>query len=164
MPNDTTQKRAWLLLMAIGFAGCAGRVEVVGDSADEDTESECVQCDAPRHEIVPDEAESNDEIQAPAEPRPEEATEEAAPLSEAEACEALTSAYMDHALEISCPVTIYTCPNYLRVEQGEACLLYDAESVEQCITLWRATTTCAELATTVCTARAIEGSAPMGCP
>src|SRR5262245_56350523 len=163
MQNDTTPKRPWLWLMAIGLAACAGRVEVVGDSADEDDQSECVGCDEPHHDIAPNDAESE---QKPSETRaPIEApAEDPAPMSEADACEALTNAYMDHALDISCPVTIFTCPDYLRVEQGEACLLYDATSVEQCIALWRETTSCSELATTVCEARAIEGSAPLGCP
>lgn len=152
--------------MAMGMAACAGRVEVLGDSTNQDNdddESECVQCDALHHDVAPNDPEFADEPSDTSEAtaaRPDEPP----PLGEAEACEALTNAYMDHALEIGCPVTIYTCPNYLRVEQGEACLLYDAASVEQCIALWRATTSCAELATTVCEARAIDGSAPQGCP
>jgi hypothetical protein len=84
-------------------------------------------------------------------------------IGEAEACATLTDAYVEHALEMGCPVTIRPCPEYLRLEQGQACLMYDGDSIDECIALWRSTASCSQLAQNACEPEAIEGSAPRGC-
>jgi hypothetical protein len=158
--------------MAIASAGCAGNV--VADPADErDAHGSCVDCETDDDPPAGPECicAYNDSAcldrcgaEAPIDARESAPASHPPPLSEAAACAALTNVYWEHALEMGCPVTIRTCPDYLRVEQGEACLLYDAASVYRCMDLWRDTQSCAALAATPCEPIAIAASAPEGCP
>jgi hypothetical protein len=147
-----------LLVGALALSACAGRVLT------EPGEDDCTDCDAP---VTPQEhdcdcstdASCAESCRVETRPLPDEQPE----LGEDEACEALTDAYQRRGIELSCPLTIRVCPDYLRVEHGEACLAYDADSVADCIDRWRAADSCEQLMATACSVRSIPGSAPGGC-
>lgn len=88
------------------------------------------------------------------------------PMSEADACSALSGAMdADHSA-LSCPSTTRPCPQLLRVEFTTSCLQYDQGSVQGCVDYFAAAQTCDALnaAIAACVVIPIDGSAPKGCP
>jgi len=125
----------WVLLAT--SAACTGNVE--GGDEGRDDQGPCDAC----HSAEP-----------PSRP----------PMNERDTCETLIDAYTAHGLAIECPTTTRLCPDYVSIPAGEACLTYDAASVDRCVALFEEATTCAELAAVAgCVPDPIEGSAPTGC-
>ena len=88
------------------------------------------------------------------------------PMSEADACTALSQAVSSDSLTLMCLSTGLTCPDLLRAEFTTPCLEYDQGSVQGCVAYYAAADTCAALdtASAGCAVTPIAGSAPKGCP
>jgi hypothetical protein len=87
-------------------------------------------------------------------------------MSEADACNALSTAQDAENSSLMCASTSYPCPALLRAQFTTSCLEYDQGSVQGCVAYDGMATTCAELATAIadCAVTPIDGSAPKGCP
>jgi hypothetical protein len=84
-------------------------------------------------------------------------------MSESDACQAIAKAEDQARNRLSCGATSHaSCPDYIR-PNGEACLEYDQETVEQCAKAIGAYTSCDDFANHPCFVTPIAGSAPKGC-
>jgi len=88
------------------------------------------------------------------------------PMSESDACNALSQATSADSLTLMCLSTSPTCPDLLRSEFTTPCLEYDQGTVQGCVAYYAAATTCAGLDAAIagCAVAPIAGSAPKGCP
>lgn len=90
------------------------------------------------------------------------------PMSEADACKALSDAQSKRFVELGqgCPSTSRVCPDFLRVQSGVECLQYDEGAVQGCLQFYSDATTCTAVsdAATFCVVATIAASAPKGCP
>jgi hypothetical protein len=87
-------------------------------------------------------------------------------ISEATACDLLSSAQGMQRLTLKCTGTSRTCPDLLRSVFMTECLEYDQGSVQGCISQYFAAKTCDELlkAFDECMITSFPGSEPKGCP
>jgi hypothetical protein len=88
------------------------------------------------------------------------------PMSEADACNALSAAADADHMTLGCVSTSQGCPNLLRVEFSTPCLEYDQGTVQGCIAYYGMASSCMSLASAItnCAVSPIAGSAPKGCP
>ena len=88
------------------------------------------------------------------------------PMSEADACNALSQAMDADNTALMCPSTTRPCPALLRAEFTTSCLQYDQGSVQGCVAYYAAAMACDSLAAAIaaCAVTPIDGSAPKGCP
>jgi hypothetical protein len=88
------------------------------------------------------------------------------PMSEADACNALSAAADTDHMTLGCVSTSQPCPNLLRVEFSTPCLEYDQGTVEGCVAYYGMASSCTSLASAIaaCAISPIAGSAPKGCP
>ncbi len=86
-------------------------------------------------------------------------------MSEADACNALSSAQDADTSALSCLSTSRACPDLLRAQFTTACLQYDQGTVQGCVAYYAAAKTCETLAAAIadCEVMPIAGSAPNGC-
>jgi hypothetical protein len=84
-------------------------------------------------------------------------------MLEIEACELLDDAVGERALELGCAVTTRVCPDLVRVDAGEACLVYDAVRVRRCAERLRTLELCGPVPHLPCDAMHLAATAPTGC-
>lgn len=85
------------------------------------------------------------------------------PMSEADACKAITTAEDDRRDSLGCgPVTRPPCPTYIQ-KGGPACSQYDQGTVQACAAFASQQASCDALLEKKCILKIIEGSAPNGC-
>ena len=125
---------SWIATPALAalaaLAACTARVEV-------EEQRGSAQAGAVERE------EAGDEARPPRRPA-ETPSSVDPPLDEAEACEALSEAYLGRALENGCAATMQVCPNYLRARYG-VCESYAAASVDRCVARMEAAPSCEAL-------------------
>ena len=79
------------------------------------------------------------------------------------ACETISQALRDRALELGCTNTMRPCPELLRTEYGTSCMQYDLGTVSACETYFLDRSTCAELDAQACVLVPYPGTEPAGC-
>lgn len=85
------------------------------------------------------------------------------PISEADACKAITTAEDDRRDLLACgPVTRAPCPTYIQ-KANPACSQYDQGTVQACAAFASQQASCDALTKKKCILKIIEGSAPNGC-
>ncbi|MCC6903711.1 MAG: hypothetical protein IT377_32385 [Polyangiaceae bacterium] len=85
------------------------------------------------------------------------------PMSEADACKAITGAEDDRRAALSCgPVTRPPCPVYIQ-NGNPACSAYDQGTVQACAGFVGEQPSCDALTQKKCLLKIIPGSAPSGC-
>jgi hypothetical protein len=83
-------------------------------------------------------------------------------IVEEEACQRLADAIADKDDELDCDVAL-ECPEGIRPAGGEACLEYDEETVEACVSVIESYEECEEFDTRPCIATALAGTADPAC-
>lgn len=85
-------------------------------------------------------------------------------IAEAAACKVLQSAVKARAAKLHCAKTVYTCPNFLRVQYDPDCVLYDEGTVIACKKFYDAVSSCETLVEQDCVLVVYPGTEPQGCP
>lgn len=86
-----------------------------------------------------------------------------AAMSESDACQAIRGALDQASSRLSCGTpALAPCPGYIR-PSGGACLEYYQRTVDQCVKMIGAYTSCDDFANHPCYVTPIAGSAPQGC-
>jgi hypothetical protein len=158
--TNTTRIALLLTAMCVAGTGCATGV-VDGDEAIDADGSLVIEAwdgDATPADVVTAEAYEGREMVGELPPVTPEI------IDEASACDAIIGTYHAQGLEIGCATTTHVCPDMLRFAFGQACLQYQASSVQACTQRIRAATTCDELWTMSCNVVPVPDSAPAGCP
>lgn len=83
--------------------------------------------------------------------------------TETAACALLQGAFQERSAALKCSKTIRTCPEFLRVQFGTACMEYDEGTVQACVDHYRSRSSCELLVDSECVVAPYPGTEPGGC-